>query len=162
MYSGGSTVVPSRIVASSVQVSEQSIRTGSRRAYTGRVDGVRAVAGEKWGYRKLALSARFLAHLPIMPFLGQKIPSEDRTHLLCLPSESMKPRLILGAALMLLALTCFSFWVGNIWAASFRDLHYAEYIRRAELLFWAGAFSLVISIVLFAWGALRRHFPINR
>jgi hypothetical protein len=76
--------------------------------------------------------------------------------------ESMKPRLIFGVALMLVALACFGFWAGNSWAASFRDVHYGEYMRRADMLFWAGAFSLVSSMVVFVWGAARKHFPRKR
>jgi hypothetical protein len=74
----------------------------------------------------------------------------------------MKARLIIGVALILLSLTCFSFWVGNTWAASFRDVHYAEYMHRANLLFWAGALSLVTSMVVFLWGVLKRRFQTNR
>jgi hypothetical protein len=74
----------------------------------------------------------------------------------------MKPRLMFGAALLLLALTCFSFWAGNIWAASFGQRRYAEYTRRADMLFWSGALSFVSSLVLFAWGLVRRRFPTKR
>jgi hypothetical protein len=70
----------------------------------------------------------------------------------------MKVRVIVGAVLVLLALICFSGFVENAWAASFKDSDFSEYVDRASLLFWSGAWLLVSSIVVFLWGKVIKYF----
>lgn len=73
----------------------------------------------------------------------------------------MKLRLVLGVALLLLSAICFTGWVENTWAASFRNPNSAEHMRRAEWLFGASVLSFVTSIVIFAWTRAKRLLPTN-
>jgi hypothetical protein len=41
----------------------------------------------------------------------------------------MKALLVIATALVLLAVACFSFGVGDIWAASFKNAYFAYYIH---------------------------------
>jgi hypothetical protein len=70
----------------------------------------------------------------------------------------MKVRMIVGAVLVLFALICFSGFVENAWAASFKDSNYSQYVDRAGLLLWSGAVLLVGSVVVFLWGSVIKYF----